>query len=189
MPNEKELRALNIFFGIIIVVLSIFIFISFLINFDNTQVIIISTSLIILGAAFTAIGIPDKGQGERARGIEIFIGYIVTVIGLIAFFIALINSILIIQILLLITIITFIIVGGGVLFAVGAEEPTIILGKNIMILMGIIMIILSVVNFMLFLFGILFNQDFKLIIIILISITLLIHGISRILLFKTGIFE
>jgi len=184
MSNEKELRALNIFFGIIIVVLSIFIFMSFLINFDNTQVIIISTSLMILGIAFTAIGFPDKNQGERARKIEVILGYIVTAIGLIAFFIALINSNLIIQILILTAIITFGIVGGGVIFAVVAEKRTNIEGKNIMIAMGIIMIILSVVNFMLFLFG-LWSQ----VVIILISITLLTHGICRILLLKTGIFD
>ncbi len=188
MPNDKELRALNLFFGIIIVIFSIYILMSYLINNANAQIIIISICLLIVGVAFTAISFPDKEkQDKEDRIIEIFFGCIVTVIGLIFFFVSLISNDSMIQILLFIIVIIFGIVGGAVIFGVISEHWT--ASKYLMGIVGIIMIILSVANFMMFLFGPQLDIDFIDVIIILLFISLLIHGVSRIVIFKTGIYK
>jgi len=188
MPNDKELRALNLFFGIIIVFFSIYILMSYLINNANAQITIISICLLIVGVAFTTISFPNKEkQDKEDRIIEIFFGYIVTFIGLIFFFIALISNDSMIQILLFIIVIIFGIVGGAVIFAIISEHWT--ASKYLMGIVGIIMIILSVVNFMMFLLGPQLDINFIDVIIILLFISLLIHGLSRILVSRTGIYK
>jgi len=189
MPNDKELRALNLFFGIIIVFFSIYILMSYLINNANAQITIISICLLIVGVAFTTISFPAKApeQETRDRIIEIFFGYIVTAIGLLFFFIALISNDSMIQILLFIIVIIFGIVGGAVIFAIISEHWT--ASKYLMGIVGIIMIILSVVNFMMFLLGPQLDINFIDVIIILLFISLLIHGLSRILVSRTGIYK
>ena len=188
--DDKELRALNLFFGIIIVVLSIYVIMSLIIFTVNTQLILISASLLIIGAAFTSIGIADKDQTQDARKIEILFGFIVTVVGLIQFFISLIISNLIIQILLLIINVICGIVGLAAILAVSSERWSIIRSRRIMILMGgAPMFGSSLINIVILIFGFLLSADFNHIIIILLFITLLLHGLARIVIYKTGIYE
>ena len=125
MPNDKELRILNLIFGIIIIVLSVYIVISFLFRNSNTQIIIISIGLLVMGIAFTSIGIPDKQQTVQARKIEISIGSFVTIVGLICVLLSLIPPVnLLIQILILIFAVLSGIVGGAAIFAVSSENWT-----------------------------------------------------------------
>ena len=186
---NKQLRVLNLFFGIIIMVLSIYVISSFLINNANIQIIMISITLLIMGVAFTSIGIPDKGQDETAQKIEISIGFFITVVGLISVFISLINSNVVIKILLLAFNVLSIIIAGGAMFAVSSENWTVKKSRWVMIGIGIIMIIFCAVNITIFAFGILLDKDFNLIIIILLSIALSIHGLSRILVYFTEIYK
>ena len=77
--EEKEICVLNLFFGIIIVISSILIFISFFMVNENTQIITISFNLFLVGVSFTGIGVPDKEQGVKAATLEIWGGFIITI--------------------------------------------------------------------------------------------------------------
>jgi len=81
--DDDELRTLNLFFGLILVVLSIYVILSLTVN---AELMMISVSLLIIGAAFTCVGIADKDQPEKEQNITILFGFIVTVVGLIVFF-------------------------------------------------------------------------------------------------------
>ena len=193
MPiEEKEICGLNLFFGIIIVFSSILIFISFFLDNVNTQIIIFSFNLIIIGVAFTSIGIPDKNQGVKAANMEIWGGFMITIAGLICFFISLISSNLIIQIRFIINII-FIIAGIVAFLAPYAERGTRTWSKWVMAGSGIIMAFLSAFYIVIpllepFILVITNIEGFVYIMNILLFISIFIHGLARIIMYNTGIY-
>lgn len=193
MPiEEKEICGLNLFFGIIIIFSSILIFISFFLVNINTQIIIFSFNLIIIGVAFTSIGIPDKNQGVEAANMEIWGGFIITIAGLICFFISLISSNLIIQIQFIINVI-FIIAGIVAVLAPYAEKDTRTWSKWIMVGSGIIMAFLSAFYIVIpllepFILIITNIGGFIYIMNILLFISIFIHGLARIIMYNTGIY-
>lgn len=192
--EEKEICNLNLFFGIIIVLSSILIFISFFMVNVDTQIIIIifSFNLFIIGVAFTGIGIPDKEQGVKAANTEIWGGVITTIAGLICFFISLISSNLIIQILFMIYgILLF--AGIVAIAAPYAERDTRTWSKWIMGGSGIVMAFLSFFYISLRILGVIgivtINiDDFVNIMNILLSISIFFHGLARIIMYNTGIY-
>ena len=191
--EEKEMRYLNLFFGIIIVFSSILIFISFVIVNVEIQIIIFSFNLFIIGVAFTGIGIPDKVQGVAAANVEIWWGVITTIAGLVCFFISLISSNLIIQILFIINGVFFF-AGLTAIFAPVAERSTRAWSKWIMVGSGIIMFSFSliyIVTHILELFGIITISNIEVfdnIMNILLSISICSHGLARIFMSITGIY-
>ncbi|MFX1480243.1 MAG: hypothetical protein ACFFCI_19190 [Promethearchaeota archaeon] len=182
--DEKELRALNLFFGIIIVLLSIFAMILFFIANDIAQMIILSISLLIVGVTLTGIGIPNKYQTVAAAVIEIIFGYVVTGGGLIFLFISLISSN---SILLFITInAIFAFAGFAGIFAPLSEDRSKTWSKYIMAgFGGLIMLFFSVFNIIFLLFELVDPLVAK----ILMFIILLSYGLARIIIFKIGIFQ
>ena len=190
--EEKEICDLNLFFGIFIVLSSILIFITFFIVNVDTQIIIFSFNLFIIGVAFTGIGIPDKEQGVEAANTEIWGGVITTIAGLICFFISLISSNLIIQILFTIYGISFL-AGIVAIAAPVAERETRTWSKWIMMGSGIAMAFLSffyILLRILELFGIVTinPDDFVNIMNMLLSISIFVHGFGRIIMHYTGIY-
>ena len=183
--NERELCALNLFFGINIVVLSIFVMILFIVANINTQIIIISISLLMIGVTFTGIGIPDKHQTVAAATIEIILGSIVTGGGIICVFISLINSNLIIPMFIIINLFLAF-AGFAGTFAPLSEDRSKIRSRWIIAgLGGIIMLFCSVINIIFLIFEI-----FDLIVIkILMFGARLFHGLARIILYQIGIFK
>jgi hypothetical protein len=151
----------------------------------------ISVSLLIIGIVFTCIGITDKDQTEEAQKIAILFGFIVTVVGLIVFFnISFIMEPLIVQIMLLIGNVTFGIIGLVAISAVSSERWTVDRSKRIMILMGgAPMFGASLINIVILIFGFILSTDFNHIISILLFITLLLHGLARIIINYTGIYK
>ncbi|MFW9826657.1 MAG: hypothetical protein ACFFEY_03445 [Candidatus Thorarchaeota archaeon] len=186
--DDNELRSLNLFFGMIIVVLSIFVI--FLITVD-ANLIMISVSLLIVGAAFTCIGIADKDQKKEAQKIAILFGFIVTIVGLIVLFnISFIMEPLIIQIMLLIGNITFGVVGLVAISAVSSEKWSVPMSRRIMILMGgAPMFGAALINIVILIFGLVLSTDFNFIVSILLFVTLLLHGLARIIIFYTKIYD
>jgi len=190
--KEKEIKKLNLFFGFIIVFSSILIFISFFMGDVDTQIIIISFNLFLIGVAFTGIGVPDKKQGVKAADVEIWGGVITTIAGLLCFFISLISSNLIIQKLFMIYGISLF-AGIVAIAAPYAERKTRTWSKWIMGGSGIAMAFLSFFYILLrifVLFGIVTIKidDFVNIMNILLSISIFFHGLARIIIHYTGIY-
>ena len=186
--DDDELRTLNLFFGLILVVLSFYVILSLMVN---AELMMISVSLLIIGATFTCIGIADKDQPEKAQKIAILFGFIVTVAGLIIFFnISFIMSDLVIQIMLLIANVILGIAGFVAISAVSSENWSVLRSRRIMILMGgAPMFGASLINIVILIFGFVLNVDFNLIISILLFITLLLHGLARIIIYYSGIYQ
>ena len=187
--DEKEICDLNLFFGFIIVFSSIFSF--FMVNV-NTQIIMFSFNLFLIGVAFTGIGVPDKKQGVKAADVEIWGGVITTIAGLLCFFISLISSNLIIQKLFMIYGISLF-AGIVAIAAPYAERKTRTWSKWIMGGSGIAMAFLSFFYILLrifVLFGIVTIKidDFVNIMNILLSISIFFHGLARIIIHYTGIY-
>jgi hypothetical protein len=150
----------------------------------------ISVSLLIVGITFTCIGIADKDQTEEAQKIAILFGFIVTIVGLIVLFnISFIMEPMIIQIMLLIGNITFGVVGLLAISAVSSEKWTVPRSRRLMILMGgAPMFGASLVNIVILIFGFVLSANFNLIISILLFVTLLLHGLTRIIIYYTKIY-
>lgn len=191
--EEKEIKILNRFFGIIIFLSSILIVISFFIVKLDTQIIIFSFNLFIIGVAFTCIGIPDKEQGVKAANTEIWGGGIITIAGLICFFISLISSNLIDQILFMINCI--LLFAGIVAFAAGlSERKTKTKSKWIMGGSGFVMALfpaIYIVSRIFELFGIISIDNieaFVNIMNILLFISICGHGFARFIIYYTGIY-
>ncbi|MFX1391014.1 MAG: hypothetical protein ACFE9Z_13200 [Promethearchaeota archaeon] len=186
--DDNELRSLNLFFGMIIVVLSIFVI--FLITVE-ANLIMISVSLLIVGAAFTCIGIADKDQTEEAQKIAILFGFIVTIVGLIVLFnISFIMEPMIIQIILLIGNATFGVVGLVAISAVSSEKWSVPMSRRIMILMGgAPMFGAALINIVILIFGLVLGTNYNFIVSILLFVTLMLHGLARIIIFYTKIYE
>lgn len=190
--EEKEICVLNLFFGIIIVVSSILIFISFFMVNDNTQIITISFNLFLVGVAFTGIGVPDKEQGVKAATLEIWGGFIITIAGLTCFSISLITSILMNFILLMIYLIT--IIAGVVAFGAAiSERETRTWSKWIMAGSGIAMAGSALLYFVLVILDmvgiITINiDDLVNFMNIPLSISILLHGFARISIYYTGVY-
>ena len=192
--EEKEIRDLNLFFGFIIVLSSIIIFISFFmaVNVD-TQIIIFSFNLFLIGVAFTGIGVPDKEQGVAAANVEIWWGVITTIAGLTCFFISLISSNFFIEILFIINGVFFF-AGLTAIFAPVAERETRTWSKYAMIVSGLIMLGVSLIYFVTPIFellGIITITNIKAfdnIMNILLSISICFHGVARIIMYLTGIY-
>jgi len=186
--TNKNLQFLNLFFGVIIIILSVFTFFSFRAD-TMTQNILISIALLTSGMTFFAIGIPDNIQKTKARTTEAVVGSLISLLGLMIFFIALLIAELeqfIINILLLVYMIMLGIIGVTVSFlTIYKRDETKEKVLIVMLICGILIIVLPVVNAM-GLFFELWSNEF---IIILISITLFIYGISRISLYITGIYK
>jgi len=186
--TDKNLKFLNLSFGVIIIILSIFTFLSFMID-NIKQIMIISIVLLTSGMTFLAIGIPDNIQKAKARKISSVVGSIISIIGLTIFFISLLVITLgqfIINTLLLI----FIIIIG----IIGVTVPALNLierneikknARRVMYFFGLLIIGFSIVNGMGLLIGLWPSE----VIVIFISITLLFHGISRALLYITGVYK
>lgn len=190
--EEKEICDLNLFFGFIIVFSSIPFLISFFMVNINTQIIIFSINLLIIGVAFAGIGIPDKNQGVTAANVEIWWGVITTLVGLVCFFISLISSNLIIYILLTINVI-FLIAGLAAIFAPAAERDTRTWSKWIMIVSAIIMFACSLIYIILLIlkiygFIIISFEDIVNFMNWGLFISIIFHGIARITMSKTGIY-
>ncbi len=186
--DDDDLRTLNLFFGMIIVVLSIYVIMSLTVD---SQLMMISVSLLMIGAGFTCIGITDKDQAEKAQNIAILFGFIVTVVGLIVFFnISFITSDLVMQIMLLISNLILGIVGFVTISAVSSENWSVIRSRRIMIMMGgAPMFGAALINIVILVFGFVLSTDFNLIISVLLFITLMLHGLARIIIYYTGIYE
>ncbi|MFX0001001.1 MAG: hypothetical protein ACFE9Q_00490 [Candidatus Hodarchaeota archaeon] len=186
--DDNELRTLNLFFGLILVVLSIYVILSLTVN---AELMMISVSLLIIGAAFTCIGVVDKDQPEKAQKITVLFGFVFTVVGLIVFFnISFITSDLLMQIMLVITNVILGIAGFVAISAVSSENWSVQRSRRIMILMGgAPMFGASLINIVILIFGFVLNTDFNYIISILLFITLLFHGLARIIIYYTGIYE
>lgn len=172
----------------IIVVLSIYVIMSLTVD---SQLMMISVSLLMIGAGFTCIGITDKDQTEKAQKIAILFGFIVTVVGLIVFFnISFITSDLVRQIMLLIANLILAIVGFVAISAVSSENWSVTRSRRIMIMMGgAPMFGTALINIVILVFGFVLSTDFNLIISVLLFITLMLHGLARIIIFYTGIYE
>lgn len=189
---DKNLKCLNLSFGVIIIILSVFTFLPFMI--DNiireiTQIIIISIVLFTSGMTFLAVGIPDNIQKSKARKIGTVIGSLILILGLTIFFIALLVTALeqlIIKILLLIFLIILGIIGVTVpaLFLIEREE-TKKNARSVMYIFGLFIIAFSIVNGM----GLSYELWSHEVVIILISITSSFHGIPRTLLYWTGVYK
>lgn len=190
--EEKEICDLNLFFRIIIVFSSILIFISFFMDIVNIEIILLSFNLFIIGVAFTGIGIPDEKQGVKAASMEIWGGFITTIAGLICFFISLISSNLIIQILFMIYgILLF--AGIVAIAAPYAERGTRTWSKWIMGGSGIAMAFFSffyILLRILELIGIvtISIDDFVNIMNILLFTSIIFHGLARFIMSQTGIY-
>ena len=190
--EEIEIRSLNLFFGIIIVFSSILIFISFFMVNVNTQIIIFSFNLFLIGVAFTGIGVPDKEQGVTAANVEIWWGFITTCVGLMCFFISLISSNFLIQISFIINGVFFF-AGLAAIFAPAAERETRTWSKYTMIISGIIMLIFSVIYIVLLILEILGLTIISIeglvhFMNILLWVSIIFHGIARIIMSITGIY-
>ena len=186
--DDDELRTLNLFFGLILVVLSIYVIFSLT---RGAELMMISVSLLIIGAAFTCIAIADKDQPEKEQKIAILFGFIVTVVGLIVFFnISFIMYALVMQIMLLITNVILGIAGFVAISAVSSENWSVLRSRRIMILMGgAPMFGAALINIVILIFGFVLDTNYNVIISILLFITLLLHGLARIIIFYTGIYE
>ncbi|MFX1309109.1 MAG: hypothetical protein ACFE9M_10095 [Promethearchaeota archaeon] len=186
--DDDELRTLNLFFGLILVVLSIFVILSLTVN---AEIMMISVSLLIIGAAFTCIGIADKDQTEQAQKIAILFGFIVTVVGLIVFFnVSFLMETVLIQIMLLIGNVTFGIVGLVAISAVSSENWSVPRSRRVMILLGGAPLFgAALINIVLIIFGLVLDADYNHVVSILLFITLLLHGLTRIVIYYTGIYE
>lgn len=186
--DDNELRALNLFFGMIIVVMSIFVILSLTVS---AHLMMISVSLLIVGAAFACIGISDKDQTEQAQKISILFGFIVTIVGLVVIFnISFIMNPMLIQTMLIVGNVTFGVVGFVAISAVSSEKWSVSRSRRLMILMGgAPMFGASLVNIVILIFGFILNVDYNHIISILIFITLLLHGLTRIIIYYTGIYQ
>jgi hypothetical protein len=151
----------------------------------------ISVSLLIIGAAFTCIAIADKDQREKQQKIAILFGFIVTVVGLIVFFnISFIMYVLVMQVMLLITNVILGIAGFVAISAVSSENWSVLRSRRIMILMGgAPMFGAALINIVILIFGFVLDTNYNVIISILLFITLLLHGLARIIIFYTGIYE
>ena len=186
--DDDELRTLNLFFGLILVVLSIYVIFSLT---RGAELMMISVSLLIIGAAFTCIAIADKDQPEKEQKIAILFGFIATVVGLIVFFnISFIMYVLVMQVMLLITNVILGIAGFVAISAVSSENWSVLRSRRIMILMGgAPMFGAALINIVILIFGFVLDTNYNVIISILLFITLLLHGLARIIIFYTGIYE
>ena len=186
--DDDELRTLNLFFGLFLVVLSIYVIFSLT---RGAELMMISVSLLIIGAAFTCIAIADKDQPEKEQKIAILFGFIVTVVGLIVFFnISFIMYVLVMQVMLLITNVILGIAGFVAISAVSSENWSVLRSRRIMILMGgAPMFGAALINIVILIFGFVLDTNYNVIISILLFITLLLHGLARIIIFYTGIYE
>lgn len=186
--TDENLKLLNLSFGTILIILSVFTFFSFMID-NITQIIIISIALLTSGMTFFATGIPDNVQESKVRKIEAVVGSLISILGLTIFFIALLVvelAQLVINILLIVFQIILVILGVAILYFNNIErDETKKSTRTVMFIFGLLIIGFSIVNFM----GIIFSLWPNEFIIILISITLLFHGISKTLLYITGVYE
>lgn len=188
--DDKELCALNLFFGIIILVFSIFFLISILMFTINIQITIISISLLIIGLTFTGIGIPDKHQGIEAATLEIICGSIATGVGILSFFVSLISSNLMYQMLFIIDVI-FLFPGIVAIIAPYSEDRTKDRSKQILGGSGIIIVLCSgfgILFYVLDIFDLILFPIINIIFIMLL-IALFLHGLARIIIYRTGIYE
>lgn len=186
--TDENLKYLNLSFGVILIILSVFTFLSFMMG-NITQIIIISIVLLTSGMTFLAIAIPDNIQESKARKIGAVVGSLISISGLTIFFIALLVIALeqfIIDILLFIFMIIIGIIGITVPALNIIERNEIeINAQRVMYIFGLLIIGVSIVNGMGLIFGLWPNE----VIIILISITLMFHGISRTSLYITGVYK
>ena len=189
--EEEEIRDLNLFFGIVIVFSSILILISFFMVNVDTQIIIFSFNLFIIGVAFTGIGRADKEQGVEAANTEIWGGVITTIAGLICFFISVISSNLITQKLYMIYVISLL-AGAVAIAATTAERKTRTWSKWLMMLSGIAIAFISFSYILLRILelmgivSIVSIDDFVRLMNTLLFFSIFSHGLARIIMRYTG---
>lgn len=174
--KDLDLRVLNGFFGIIITIISILSFF----NLDAapiTLLVIITFGMFSSGLTNVAIGIFDKTQDAWARILEIIIGILATIVGLILFFITLLSPPSSTTLLEFIIILTFFVIAILIVLVGFLEDNTKQSATIIMGFAGFIIAIIAVLVLVAFLDFILFTY-----------VILLIYGISRILLGFNGLY-
>ncbi len=182
MPNhELQLRILNLFFGIIILILPI---LSILFPIDATTILlaVFAFGLFTMGVSNMIIGISDMTQDEWVRNAEIIIGMAASAIGFYLFFIIFLTRTVGTDPLVIVLVIIFLIVSCSTNLASIFESNTKRLAKFVLGAVGLSSLTILVV----FLTSMFFGVNIYL---IAFSLTLIIYGASRILLAITGIFS
>ena len=180
MPDhDLQLRILNLFFGIIILILPILPFIVAL----NTITVILAVfafGLFNIGASNMVIGISEITRDEWVKYAEIIIGIVASSIAFCLFFIIFLTSANELTPLAVVFVIIFLIVTFSTNMAGIFESNTKRVAKMIFIAVGLSSLIILVI----FLTSLFFGVNIYL---IAFSLALIIYGSSRILLGITGI--